>query len=54
MFLVVGGLDASYKRISSTEMLTRTSSAWVTVNNFPRKISDIRGGTLGGTLYMTG
>ena len=53
MFLVAGGYDGS-NRLSSTEMLTRTSSAWVMVNNLPRKMTGVRGVTLGGVLYMTG
>ena len=53
MFLVVGGNDGS-NILSSTEILTRTSSAWVMVNNLPRKVQAMRGGTLGGALYMTG
>ena len=53
MFLVAGGYDGS-NFLSSTEMLTRTSSAWVTVNNLPRKMDGVRGVTLGGVLYMTG
>jgi len=53
VFLVAGGYDGS-NYLSSAEMLTRTSSAWVMVNNLPRKIDGVRGVTLGGTLYMTG
>merc|ERR1719477_339578 len=49
VFLVAGG----YK-LFSTEMLTRTSSAWVMVNNLPRNIYALRGVTLGNILYMTG
>jgi hypothetical protein len=55
VFLVAGGVDDSYNRLSdSTEMLKSTSSAWVTVNNLPRKMYGIRGVTLGNILYMTG
>ena len=54
MVLVAGGYDDRWNSLSSTEMLTRTSSAWVMVNNLPRKISGVRGVTLGGVLYMTG
>ena len=54
MFLVAGGYDDDDGRLSSTEMLTRTSSAWVMVNSLPRKISGVRGVTLGNILYMTG
>ena len=64
MFLVAGGWDGSTYRnagefnlpdfFTSTEMLTRTSSAWVIVNNLPRKMTGVRGVTLGGVLYMTG
>jgi len=54
VFLVAGGQDDKYHKIASTEMLTRTSSAWVMVNNLPRKLSYLRGVTLGGVLYMTG
>jgi len=53
VFLVVGGNDGSNK-LSSTEMLTRTSSAWVMVNSLPRKMQAMTGGTLGNILYMTG
>jgi len=49
VFLVAGGWD-----ISSTEILTRTSSAWVMVNSLPRKIFAVRGVTLDNILYMTG
>jgi len=54
VLLVVGGQDQSRTYISSTELLRRSSSAWVTVNNLPRKISDMRVARLGGSLYMTG
>ena len=51
--MVAGGYDSS-NFLSSTEMLTRTSSAWVTVNKLPRKMYAMRGVTLSGVLYMTG
>ena len=54
MFLVAGGKDDHSNRLNSAEMLTRTSSAWVMVNNLPRKMDGVRGVTLGGVLYMTG
>ena len=54
VFLVAGGMFPRNHTISSTEMLTRTSSAWVTVKNLPRKIKGLRGITLGGVLYMIG
>ena len=54
MFLVAGGSDDDDGILSSTEMLTRTSSAWVMVNSLPRKMDGVKGVTLGGTLYMTG
>ena len=57
MFLVVGGLSAIntyYIYISSTELLHRNSSAWVTVNNLPRTMKAMGGATLDGFLYMTG
>jgi len=53
VFLVAGGYDY-VGRLSSTEMLTRTSSAWVMVNSLPRKIQGVRGVTLAHILYMTG
>jgi len=53
VFLVAGGYDGS-NTINSAEKLTRTSSAWVMVNNLPRKMTAVRGATLGGVLYMTG
>ena len=54
MFLVAGGEDGNYNRLNSAEKLTRTSSAWVMVNNLPRKMTGVKGVTLGGVLYMTG
>jgi len=54
VFLVAGGYDNSKNIFNSAEKLTRTSSAWVMVNNLPRKMNGIRGATLGGVLYMTG
>jgi len=57
VFLVAGGgrrEQGWYIRLTSTEVLTRTSSAWESVNNLPRKIAGVRGVTLGNTLYMTG
>ena len=55
MFLVAGGVDGlGSGLISSTELLPRGSSAWVTVNNLPRKMYGGRGATLGTDLYMTG
>jgi len=56
VFLVTGGFDGS-NTISSTETLgtgTWSSSYWKNVNNLPRKISGVRGVTLGGVLYMMG
>merc|ERR1719320_2144659 len=53
MFLVVGGLYKGQTYISSTELLPRSSSAWVTVNNLPKSLSGVRGATLGGSLYLT-
>jgi len=49
-----GGFSSELITLSSTEVLTRTSSAWVMVNNLPRKMRGVRGVTLGNTLYMTG
>jgi len=54
VLLVVGGLYQSETYISSTELFPRSSSAWVTVNNLPRKISAMRVARLGGSLYVTG
>ena len=65
MFLVVGGMrlddeqdeSASVKSwtdTSSTELLPRSSSVWVTVSSLPRKLFAMKGATLGGYLYMTG
>ena len=58
MFLVAGGyemmMDDGPILTSSTELLPRGSSAWVTVNNLPRKMYGGRGATLGTDLYMTG
>jgi len=54
VFLVAGGKDDSFNRLNSAEKLTSTSSAWVMVNNLPRKMTGLRGVTLGGVLYMTG
>ena len=51
--MVAGGFD-KLRYMSSVEKLTRTSSAWVMVNNLPRKMHGVRGVTLGGVLYMTG
>ena len=53
VLMVAGGWGGS-NYLSSTEMLTRTSSTWVMVNNLPRRISGVRGVTLGNILYMTG
>merc|ERR1719153_1845604 len=53
VFLVAGGYDKS-NRLNSAERLTKTRSAWVMVNNLPRKITKLKGVTLGGVLYMTG
>ena len=54
MFLVAGGRYGQFNIFNSAEKLTRTSSAWVMVNNLPRKMYGVRGVTLGGVLYMTG
>jgi len=54
VLLVVGGRDDGWTSISSTELLPRSSSAWVTVNSLPRKISGVRVATMGGSLYLTG
>ena len=54
MFLIAGGYDGRWQLLSSAEMLARTSSGWVSVNNLPRKFGGVRGVTLGGVLYMTG
>ena len=55
MFLVAGGLDGQDDSlISSTELLPRTRSAWVIVNNLPRREMGMKGVTLGTDLYMTG
>ena len=54
MLLVVGGGGHDDSWISSTELLPRSSSTWVTVNNLPRKISAMRVARLGGSLYVTG
>ena len=54
MFLVAGGNDDRSNSLSSAEKLTRTSSAWVMVNNLPRKMYGMKGVTLAGVLYMTG
>jgi len=55
VFLVAGGVDGLGSGLtSSTELLPRGSSAWVTVNNLPRKMYGGRGATLGTDLYMTG
>ena len=40
--------------ISSTELLPRTGSGWVTVNSLPRKLSALKGVTLGDVVFMTG
>jgi len=49
VYLVAGGY-----LISSTEILTRFSSAWVVVRSLPRKIFGLKGVTLGGKLYLLG
>jgi len=57
VFLVAGGYDGTiddYNIFNSAEKLTRTSSAWVMVNNLPRKMTGVKGVNLGGVLYMTG
>ena len=41
-------------RLSSTEVLASTSSAWVLANNLPRKLYDVRSVTLGNIIYLTG
>ena len=58
MFLVAGGLDLSdypiIDSLSSTEVLSTTSSAWVVANPLPRTLYGMKGVTLGGVLYITG
>merc|ERR1719312_701714 len=45
VLLVVGGIDDSGAYISSTELLPRSSSAWVTVNNLTRNLASVKGVT---------
>jgi len=54
VLLVAGGYNKVYSPISSTELLTSPSSAWVLANNLPRPMYGIRGVTVSGVLYMTG
>jgi len=59
VLLVAGGDGDPYDHdrrgfLSSTEKLSRSSFAWVMVNNLPRKMLGVRGFTLGNNLYMTG
>jgi len=54
VLLVAGGLYDHSSYLSSTEKLSRTSSAWLRVANLPRKMFGVRGVTLDNTLYMTG
>ena len=41
-------------RISSTEVLASTSSAWVLANNLPRKLYGVSSVTLGNIIYLIG
>ena len=49
---MAGGYDG-YK-LSSTEVLASTSSAWVFANSLPRRMSGLRGVTIANSLFMTG
>ena len=51
---MAGGTDRPLNRLSSTEVLASTSSAWVLANNLPRKLSLVSSVTLGNTIYLTG
>ena len=50
---MAGGWDGD-NRLSSTEVLASTSSAWVLANNLPRKMSSVSSITLGNIIYLTG
>merc|ERR1711892_131117 len=54
VFLVAGGLDSSGNRISSTEVLTTSSSAWSLTTPLPRTLIYLSCVTAGGKLYATG
>ena len=50
---MAGGGDGSH-RISSTEVLASTSSAWVLANSLPRSLQGLRGVTIANSFFITG
>jgi len=56
VLLVTGGHNNDYPSVthSSTEVLIGDAPRWEFTSPLPRKIWDLKGVTLGGTLYMTG
>jgi len=52
--LVVSGGSGESGKLSSTEILTTSSSAWVLTDNLPRKMSGVRIASIAGFIYLTG
>ena len=54
-YLVSGGLDdESIARLSSTELLVETASAWVNTGELPSPRSGLRGANIDNRVLMTG
>ena len=51
--LVTGGYTGS-DRLSSTELLVGSSSAWVFTGELPSSRDDLRGATMDNKIFMTG
>ena len=54
VYLVAGGLNNNYERLSSTELLTTHSPTWSMTSPLPRTVYGFRGVTVWDILYMTG
>ena len=54
VLLVAGGMDGSGLRLSSTEVLTSSATAWAQASPLPRQLYGMRGLTMGNQVYLTG
>ena len=51
--LVTGGWNGG-RRLSSTELLEETASAWVFTGELPSPLDDLRGANIENKVFMTG
>ena len=52
--LVTGGRDEQYNYLSSTEIFTLDTENWISAASLPSPRLDLRGGTLGNSVFVFG